>query len=339
MTEDIKLTGPQRAALFLQSLDKQVAAGLMKHLHQGVLIEIAQAMTELDPRLARSPAASALQGELAKTLATPGALPPGEPSELSELLGTSFGDKRADDILREIRERRLHERPFANIEGYPPGAIGRALASESAAVAALVLAHLDPKQSAGVIATFEGAHALEVVRRMAEIVPPPFEVIRSVADDLEAAVKKAAKVAVNDPAQRLRSIAEMLNNSNESVEKSVLEGIRSADGELAQKIQKIMFTWDDLAKVDKRSMQKILGAINTSTLSIALKGASPEVEQAILGNLSTRAKSMVLDEKEAAGALPMSNVLVAREEIVTSVHKLMQSGELKLSRSGDALVT
>lgn len=339
MTEEVKLSGPQRAALFLLSLDKQVAAGLMKHLHQGVLIEIAQAMTELDPRLAHSLTSRGLQEELAKTLFTPGALPPGEPSELSDLLGTSFGEKRCEEILREIRERRLHERPFANIEGYPPGAIGRALAQESAAVGALVLAHLDPKQSAGVIATFESAHALDVVRRMAEIVPPPFEVIRAVADDLELAVKKAAKVAVSDPAQRLRSIAEMLNNSNEAVEKTVMEGIKTADEGLAQKIQKIMFTWGDLAKVDKRSMQKILGAINTSTLSIALKGALPEIEQSVLGNLSTRAKSMVLEEKEAAGALPMANVLAAREEIVASVHQLMQSGELKLNRGGDALVS
>jgi flagellar motor switch protein FliG len=100
-----------------------------------------------------------------------------------------------------------------------------------------------------------------------------------------------------------------------------------------------MFTWDDIADVDRRSMQKILGTVETRTLAIALKACNPAVEENITSNLSSRVKDMVIEERELAGSLPMSEVLQAREEIMRSVRALIDAGEFKPQKGGDALVS
>jgi flagellar motor switch protein FliG len=94
-----------------------------------------------------------------------------------------------------------------------------------------------------------------------------------------------------------------------------------------------------LAGVERRAMQKILASVDTRTLAIALKGSSRRVEENVVGNLSERVRAMIADERELAGALPMSEILKARNEIMTAVRTLMESGEFRPSRAGEELVT
>jgi flagellar motor switch protein FliG len=119
----------------------------------------------------------------------------------------------------------------------------------------------------------------------------------------------------------------------------VLDGIHAEDEEMASEIREFMFTWEDLAEVDKRAMQKILASVETRTLSIALKACSASVEDNIMNNLSSRVREMVKDERELAGALPMTEVLQNRAEIMTAVRDLMESGEFRPTRAGEDLVT
>ena len=94
----------------------------------------------------------------------------------------------------------------------------------------------------------------------------------------------------------------MLNQASTEVEQTVLQGIAKDDETTAQEIRERMFAWEDLAAIDKRSMQKILGAVDTRTLSIALKACQPEVEDNVMSNLSARVRDMVTEERELAGA-------------------------------------
>jgi flagellar motor switch protein FliG len=100
-----------------------------------------------------------------------------------------------------------------------------------------------------------------------------------------------------------------------------------------------MFTWTDLAEVDKRSMQKILGSVDTRTLALALKACTADVEENVGNNLSSRVKAMVIEERELAGAVPMSEVLAARGEILKAVHALIEAGDFQPARSGEELVS
>jgi flagellar motor switch protein FliG len=100
-----------------------------------------------------------------------------------------------------------------------------------------------------------------------------------------------------------------------------------------------MFTWENLADLDKRAMQKVLASIDTKTLAISLKGSTAPVEENIMNNLSSRVRDMIKDERETAGPMSMADVLVARNEVMKAVRTLMESGEFRPSRAGEELVT
>ena len=108
---------------------------------------------------------------------------------------------------------------------------------------------------------------------------------------------------------------------------------------MATETREFMFTWDDLATVDRRAMQKILASVDTRTLSMALKASPPEVETNIMSNLSSRVGEMVAEEREIAGAVPLTEVIEARDEILRSARTMMESGEFSPARSGEELVT
>jgi len=333
-------SGAQRAAIFLLSLDKEAAATVIKHLDEGVIVEVVEAMAQLDQSGTEADAVKRLDKELVKALHRPRAARLKSAAELQTMLEQTLGKSQASALFDKINQRLLHERPFLGIEKYAPAQVAKALGEESEAVAALALAHLDPSLTAEVLASFQPARSLAVVKRMAALVPPGFETLVAIAGEIERRLEAlAAEPSPPDPTLRLRSIAEVLNFSQPEVERSLLEGLGAADAELAAEIREFMFTWEDLAKVDKRAMQKILASVDTKTLAIALKACSEAVQANILSNLSSRVREMVADERDLAGPMPMAEVRLARDEIMKAVRALMESGDFRPTRAGEELVT
>jgi flagellar motor switch protein FliG len=323
-------TGAEQVALFLLSLDEAEAASVMKHLSADIVADVATAMTKLPPDAVESSLQERVWLALNEAATKPEPLRIPARNELGDLLTRALGKESAADVLRMMEDRRLQERPFADLEACAPEIVARVLHSESPAATALVLAHFEPALSSAVLSGFESAAALEIVRGMADVVPPPFALLRGIAADLTARAEVLASEPVKvEPSQRLRTIAEMLGRVTGGLDKAVLDKLRESNADMAKEVQEFMFTWDDLVKVDKRGMQKILGAINTTTLATAIKGSNKAVEENVLGNMSARARKMVQEERELAGAVPMAQVTVARNEILTTVRALIESGEFR----------
>lgn len=334
-----QLKGTEKVAAFLLSLEGEAAVTVLKHLPDYLVAEIAETMTTLDPSLANEERLNALFKDIATRTDVRGPVRPRKKDEMRTMLQESFGSDRAAKVLNDIETRNQREFPFRNIERYAPQSIAAVLREEAPSVSAVVLAHLNPATSAAVLAVFEEAMAIDVVRRMTNMVPPGFETLKSIAVDLESQLDGAIAVATVDTSRQLKTVAEMLNYSGSDLEESVLGGIESEDEDKAKEIKEYMFTWDDLASIEKRAMQKILGAVNTRTLSIALKASSPEVEKNIMENLSSRVRSMVEEERELTGPMPMNEVNLMRAEVMEAVRALMDSGEFKPSKGGEDLVT
>lgn len=339
MSEE-KTTGAQRAAAFLLGLPREDAAEVIKHLGDNVIVEVVEAMGTLDDDMTSSEAMQSLQKELIRSLRlSPGARVRSQ-EELHSMLSQTLGKAQAEEVFEKISQRLLHERPFISIESAPPANIAKVLIDESDAVAALVLAHVDPSVSAGVLGAFPPERSLGVVKRMAKLIPPGFHTLVSIANDLAERLKVVANMPVAvEPSTRLRSIAEVLNFSEPDIEKSVLEGIDADDSDMASEIREFMFTWEDLSSIDKRAMQKILATVETRTLAIALKASSKPVEDNIMGNLSQRVREMVADERDLAGKMPLTEVEAARAEVMKSVRGLMEAGEFQPARAGEDLVS
>lgn len=339
MSELAHIHGYQRVAAFLLSLEPQLASSILKGMAPDVVTKVAQAMVDLDPRLAQQGVVQSLVRELARGLNGPRQVRACDQDHLRKLLSEAFG-KQADELVRQIHEKRLASRPFLELERRAPSEIARLLSGESAAVAALVLAHLDPALTALVLKDFPQEAALDVVRRMVQLEPPSRELVRSIASDLAQRIAAAPLPAAGaDPARRLQSVAQILNNSAPEMEKKVIEALAASDEKLAGELREQLFTWEDIATLNRRAMTKILGTVDTKTLAVALKGCSEAVEKNILSNLSSRVREMVLEERELAGPMPVGDVRVARDELLKSIRALIEAGEFRPSRGGDALVS
>ncbi|MCP3914808.1 MAG: hypothetical protein GY711_04510 [bacterium] len=335
-----KITGPQKVAAFLLSLDQEVATKVMRHLDPKVVPEIAAAMTELDPEICTPEAVDELLSDLKHTLLGGGGVEAKDDVQLFAILDRSFGVQEAERVIRDIHDRRRKAQPFAFLDNAAPDALARVLSEESPAVVALVLAHASPAVSARVLGSFDEETSLDIVKRMTSISPPAVETMLAIADDLQQRMRASAAIP-SPPSQEetLRTVADLMNFSDGETERVVLEGLETIDEEVAKQVRDFMFTWTDLGTIDKRAMQKILASVDTRTLSMSLKACPPDVEANIMDNLSSRVREMVADERDLSGAVPFSEVQEARAEIMNAVRALIEAGEFAPAKSGEELVT
>ena len=332
-------SGAQRAAAFLLSLEKDRSAEVMRALDPKVVSKIAEAMTHLEPGLCSVDAIDELYRDLARTFHQRTGVRPQDDFELFALLDSSYGADEAERVISEINARRRREQPFAFIEQIPGPLAARVLKEESPAVVALILSHVAPSISADVLGAFDEETTLEIVKRMTNVTPPGIETMLTIADDLQDRIRAASLVpAPRAQEDSLRTVADMLNFSEAEIENAVLTRLEDEEAEMASQVRELLFTWDDLATIEKRAMQKILASIDTKTLSIALKACPEGVFENIMNNLSSRVRDMFLDEKELLGPMPFSDVLQARVEIMAAVRALMDSGDFSPARASEELV-
>jgi flagellar motor switch protein FliG len=335
----VKASGPQRVAAFLLSLEKGVGASVMRHLDSRVVHKVAEAMTELGPELCTPEAVDSLYEDLARNFHVRAGVRAQDDLELFSILESSYGRDESERVIREIHQRRRREQPFGFVEGLSGELVGRVLREESPAIVALVLSHVSPSVSSAVLGAFDEDTTLEIVKRMTTITPPGVEVMLTIADDLQERLRAASEVPPpRELDASLRTVADMLNHSDTDIESKVLLKLEEEDEEMAAQVRELMFTWTDLAHIDKRAMQKILASVDTRTLSMAIKACPEAVETNVMQNLSARVRDMVLDERELLGAVAFSEVAQARAEIMTAVRALMDSGEFSPARAGEERV-
>jgi flagellar motor switch protein FliG len=136
----------------------------------------------------------------------------------------------------------------------------------------------------------------------------------------------------------LKTAANLLNFMDSSVEGAILEKIKELDADLGQKVQDLMFVFDNLVEVDDRSIQALLREVASDTLIIALKGAEEALKEKILKNMSKRAGEMLRDDLEARGPVRLSEVEGAQKEILSIARRMAEAGDLSLGGKGDEFV-
>jgi flagellar motor switch protein FliG len=335
-------SGARAVAALLMSLEESAAAGLLKTLDAGLLPRVAAAMAELEAEGAKSAPLAPDWRKLA--LAVENAKSPRprarDEEELGRFLEHGLGAERGAAVLTEMRELRRLEKPFDAIERLPPARIVKALASESTGVRAVVLRYLSPRCAAGVLAALEPAESLRVVQRLSTAGMPKREVVDLVASSLHSELQRlAAQPEPTKPSERMRSIAEILKSADKEVGRMVLTELDAKDKQVAEAIREMMFTWEDLATLDRRAMQKVLSTVDTGKLAMALKGGPVSVETNVLANLSQRVRQMVAEERELLGPRPRAEVDAARAEMMKAVHALVESGELSSTTNTEGLVS
>ena len=132
-----------------------------------------------------------------------------------------------------------------------------------------------------------------------------------------------------------KAAAEILNMLGAAVETTALDYVREVDNVLAQKIMDNMFTFDDLEKVDDKGIQALLKEVQTESLVVALKGAPPTLRDKVFKNMSTRAAEALREDLESRGPVRLSEVEAEQKEMLKTVRRLMDEGQIVIAGSGD----
>ena len=333
-----QLSPAKRIAVLLLSIDRDAAARVMQNLSDDVLEEVARAMKELQDVRVDTQTIHGIYEEFVDRLQTGGMALGDVDSQTRNVLEKAFGPERGAAVGERAEREILARRPFAMFESLAPDDLAGVLTDEHPQIAAVFLAHLAPAKAGKVLAALPAEKRAAFVRRVATLERTPPEVVQRVLEMMRKKVKELGLTALRtEPKSWVKAAAEMLNNLG-GAERDLLDEIEDEDAQLAARIREEMFTFDDLAALDRRAMQKVLGQIDTQVLAISLKAASTAVERNVFDNLSKRAGALVREERQELGPTPLSEVLQAQTTILQAVHDLMDRGEIRVGEVEEELL-
>ena len=323
--------GVEDAAILLMSLGEEEAAEVFKHLAPKEVQRLGETIAKMKA-VPRERVESVL--EKFQSVATEQSILVADTDEyVKSVLRRALGEDKANLLIDRI----LQGSDVSGIESLKwmdAGSVAELLRNEHPQIVAAILVHLDFEQSSGVLKCFTERQRNEVLVRIATldgIQPSALKDLNEVMSKVLAGGDKLRKASLGG----VKTAAEIINLLGSSVETSVLDYIREADNELAQKIMDNMFTFDDLEKLDDKGIQALLKEVQSESLVIALKGASPELREKVFKNMSTRAAETLREDLESRGPVRLSEVEAEQKEMLKTVRRLADEGQIVLSAGGD----
>ncbi|MBO8154432.1 flagellar motor switch protein FliG [Thermovirga sp.] len=330
----MELKGRRKAAMLLILLGPEKAAKIYKHLDEASIefltLEIAS-VRKITPEERRAVLKEVQEMVMAKEFLGKGGV-----SYARELLEQALGKERAEELLKRLTSS-LQSKPFDFLRTSDPMQLFSFLQGEHPQTIALILSYLPSDKAAAIISGLPGELQADVAFRIAKMDSIAPDVLREAERVLE---KKFSAVVGADfsKAGGIDSIVEIISKAGRKTEKQILEILDEKDPEMAEEIRKKLFTFEDIIKVDDRSLQKILRDIDNKDLAMALKGVSDDLREKFYKNMSSRAVEMLKEEMEYMGPVRLRDVEEAQQKIVGVIRKLEEAGEIVLMGSGDDFV-
>jgi flagellar motor switch protein FliG len=321
------LTGQQKAAILMLTLGDQHCARLFGLMHEDEIKEISSAMAQLGT--IRSEIVEQLCVEFLESIGQAGNLVGSfESTEL--LLQRALPRERAAVIMEEIRGP-AGRTMWDKLGNVSEGVLANYLKNEYPQTVAVVLSKVKADHAARVLALLPEAFAMEVVMRMLRMESVQKEVLDGVERTLRAEfMSNLARSAKRDSHELM---AEIFNNLDRQSETRFLAALEERNHESAERIKSLMFTFDDLGRLQPAAVQILLRTAEKEKLPLALKGASAAIRDLFLGSLSERAGRMLREEIEALGPVRLRDVDEAQAVILNTAKELAAQGQIDIGES------
>ncbi len=323
--------GVEDAAILLMSLGEEEAAEVFKHLSPKEVQKLGETIAKM-----RSVPRDRVDGVIEKfdsVAQNEHLLVPDTDEYVKSVLRKALGDEKANLLIDRI----LQGSDVTGIESLKwmdPGSVAELLRNEHPQIVAAILVHLEFDQAADVLKQFTERQRNEVMVRVATldgIQPAALKDLNEVMSKVLAGGDRMKKSNLGG----VKSAAEILNMLGSSIETSVLDFVREADNDLAQKIMDNMFTFDDLDKIDDKGIQALMKEVQSESLVVALKGATPALREKIFKNMSSRAAETLREDLEGRGPVRLSEVEAEQKEMLKLVRRLADEGQIVLGGGGD----
>lgn len=325
-TKDIsKLKGAQKVAIVMLSMSEQNATKLFSMLSEDEIREVSHAMSHLgsvsqdvvDKILQQFITSFSGDGNYFGNLQT-----------TKKLLERVLDKDRVESLMEEIQGPQ-GKNTWEKLGNVNEEMLAIYLRNEHPQTAALVISKMNPEHSAKILGNLPESFAYEVIVRMLNMGSVKREVLDRVERILRAEfISSISKTQKRDTFEMMADIFNSLDRNSEVRYMSMLE---KKFPEAADKIKNLMFTFEDLIKIDTKGIQTLLRAIDKSKLTVALKGSSDKIRDLFLSNMSQRAARIIQEELESLGPIRVREVDESQSEIINVAKELIAKGEIDLA--------
>ena len=324
------LKGIEKAAVLLVAIGEERASEIFRHLGdtevEALSLEIAKSR-KVPANVSRD-----VLGEAVETVLAEDYIAEGGVDYARNILERSLGSSRAEELIGRLSAT-IERRPFEFLRRTPPEQIHVFLRNEAPQTIALVIANLHTTLAAQVLSCLEAEEQADVARRVAKMAETRPEVVSHVENVMR---QKLSNVIAQEYAAAggVKSLADILNHSDRTTERNVLDELAKTESELAEEVRLLLFTFEDVVKLDDRSIQMVLKEVDQKDLAIALRGVNEDVRSRIFSNMSERGSELLKEEIEFQPPQRKRVIEEAQGRIVGVVRRLEEAGAVVLSRGG-----
>lgn len=328
------LTGLERTALLLLSLKEEDAASILKSLEPKEVQYVGQAMARFDDFTpAKVQAVLRCFLDDIQDLSSIGL---NSEEFIRKALIEALGEDKASNIIDQIILGGS-AKGLESLKWMDARQVANIIISEHPQIQTIVLSYLDPEQSAEILSQFPEKIRLDLMMRIANLEEVQPAALQELNDIMEKQFTGSGSTQAREIGG-VKKVADIMNFMDGANETLIMDSLKETDEDLAQKIQDLMFVFDNLESVDDRGIQALLREISTDTLIVALKACEEAIKEKIFKNMSKRAAELMRDDLEAMGPVKLSEVETAQKEILTIARRMAEAGEIALGGSGEEMV-
>ncbi len=332
------MNNEEKAAILLLSLHEEQAAEVMKNLRSSEVRRISKYMSRITSISSKD--VQEVAKEFCDLAKDKGGIHSVKEDVAKNIVMRALGPEQAGSIITALEDEKekFNENPiFEKLRDIDPKLLTDFTKMEHPQTIALILAHLRPEQAAEIMDSLGPEMQIEIVRRMSSLKSVPMDLIEDVAQTLEDELITGA--ANEKEMGGVRLMADILNRMNRTTESAIISSLDGSDPELAAEIRGLMFTFDDILKLDDRSMQELLREVSSEDLAKALKVVVAEGREKVFKNMSKRGADMLKEDIEMMPPIRLSDVEKSQRTILDVCKRLEAEGRIQLSREeGDAFV-
>lgn len=326
-----KMSGSERAAIFMMSLGEQNAAEVLKHLNPREVQKIGVVMASL--KNVPNETVETVLNEFVQTASAQSGVGVDSDEYIRNMLISALGEEKAGSVIDRILLGK-NSKGLDSLKWMDPRAVASVVQNEHPQIIAIVLSYLESDHAAEILMHLPERARSDVLMRIATLDGVPPAALMELNQVLEK--QFAGNTGIQSSGVGgVKIAAGILNFIDSASEATITEAITEHDAELAQEIQSQMFVFDNLLDIDDRGIQTILREVQSEQLIIALKGADTSLQEKIFTNMSSRAAEMMREDLEAKGPVRVKDVEEAQKEILSVAKRLADSGEISLGGKGD----
>ena len=320
----------ENAAILLMSLGEEEAAEVFRHLGPKEVQKLGETIAKL--KVIPRERVETVLDKFTQEAEDQHILVADTDTYVKNVLRKALGEDKANLLIDRILQGDDNS-GIESLKWMDGASVAELLRNEHPQIIAAILVHLDQDQVSTVLKTFTERQRNEVLIRIATldgIQPTALKDLNEVMSKVLAGGDRTKKASLGG----VKAAAEIINLCGSSVETSALDFIREADADLAQKIMDNMFTFDDLSKLDDKGFQAVLKEVQSESLVLALKGATPELREKVFKNMSSRAAETLKEDLEGRGPVRVSEVEAEQKEMLKIVRRLVDEGQIVLASGG-----